>query len=437
MKKIFTVFSIIICIVLINTSSVFSESKNNLSEINAAAYILMDRESGQILYQNNSNSKIYPASTTKIMTAIIAIENNSLDKKVTASQNSIDSIGNGGMNIGINSGESITIHDLLKAVLISSANECAHILAETTFDDYDKFIKAMNTKAKSLGAKNTHFVNPSGMHDPNHYTTANDLALIAQYAMNLKTFKEIVSKEFYNLSPTNKHDEWPTLYTKNTFLRYFKESDYYSKITGIKTGYTSAANFNLVGSAINDNEFELISVVNGVETRPERDNYTKILLEYGFENFDKYSFIKKNQSFVKNLEVSGAKDNKTLNLVAEKKLSLLLPIDRDQWNLEIVEKINTTKLNAPIKKGDNFGYIQYKNNGKKVGKINIVAYKTIQKSQTSKFKDNFIKILRNPSFITIISIVLLIAAILITPLVLKKFYFKKKVSSVIEKFRLK
>jgi D-alanyl-D-alanine carboxypeptidase/D-alanyl-D-alanine carboxypeptidase (penicillin-binding protein 5/6) len=435
MKKSIIFFSIVFCIIISNSFASFAALSGDLYDINAAAYILMDSKSGKIFYQNNANSRIYPASTTKIMTAIVALENTELDREVNVTQSAIDSIGNGGMNIGLNYDETVTIENLLYAMLISSANECANLLAEKTFDDYDKFIDTMNSRAQELGAKDTHFVTPSGMHDSNHYTTAYDLSIIAKHAMTIPTFKEIVEKESYQLPPTSKHEEWPILYTKNSFLRYHKESNYYSQITGIKTGYTVPAKFNLVASAKNDNNFELISVVNGVETKAERDLYTRILLEKGFANFDQYTFVKKNQSFMRNIQIEDAKEGKTLNLVAEKDLSILLPIDRSEWDIEVTKKIKSTFPSAPIKKGDEFGYIEYKNNGEKIGRIKLVAYQSIELSETSKLKYKVKNMLSNSIFILIISIVSLLAISFIAYMLIKKFFFKKRISSIAQKFR--
>ena len=232
-------------------------SATNL-EIYSEAVILIEKDSGKILYSKNANEKRYPASTTKILTAILAIENLSLDEKLTASYEAVMSIPSGYSNAAIQIGEALTVKELLEVFLVHSANEAGYILAEGISGSVSAFANLMNSKANELGCKNTHFTNPSGLHDEKHYTTAYDLSLIAQYCMKNDSFRSFVSMPSCTIAATDKYEE---RYFRNTNEMLNSKSQYYNEnIIGIKTGYTSQAQ-NCLISGIQKNGMELISVV--------------------------------------------------------------------------------------------------------------------------------------------------------------------------------
>jgi len=412
MKKILIIALILLYILNIHIPAAYADSLN----IDTQACILIDSKSGQVLYEQNSNEKgLFPASTTKIMTAILAIERGDPDRIMTASQSAVDDIGKDGMNIGIMAGEELRMENLLEALLISSANETANIIAENICSTREEFVGLMNQKALELGAENTHFANPCGAHDPNHYTTASDLAKIARYAMTLPKFREIVSKTEYTIPPTNKHDTWPTLYTSNQFLRYYQNDMF--KITGIKTGYTTPAGFNLVSSAVNNDGIELIAVVMGVRNAGAKNNvnkYSEQLLEYGFRSFSIQNLVDAGQVIEKDVPVVDAEQDQKLDLMAESNVSGLLPLDKDKWKL-VKEQHIESPVNAPVNQGDVLGYIEYKNNGITLGRTNIIASKTINKVFVLKNAGSIKKLTQNPLFnrvVIIISVILLLFLIL-------------------------
>jgi D-alanyl-D-alanine carboxypeptidase/D-alanyl-D-alanine carboxypeptidase (penicillin-binding protein 5/6) len=225
------------------------------------------------------------------------------------------------------------LRDLLKALLISSANETAYIIAENLFpDNPQEFVDLMNKRAQELGATKTHFVNPCGMHDDKHITTARDLSTIARYAMTFKDFRDIVGSKDYQLEPTNKHN-WGVLAASNKLFRY--KSDYYDEVTGVKTGYTSQAGHNLVSSARNKDGMELMAVVMGVKViNSDKDVYhsSKDLLEYGFKNFAIQRVADSGQ-LVKSVPVIDAEDSSSLDLVTQKEFKSVLPLDTSKWNI--------------------------------------------------------------------------------------------------------
>ncbi|MCX8131085.1 MAG: D-alanyl-D-alanine carboxypeptidase [Clostridia bacterium] len=415
MKKFLSLITMILFIIL-NIPVSHAETL----DIAAPSYMLLDLNSGQVLYEKDSNQKLYPASTTKIMTAILALETGKLDQVMTASKKAIDP-GKGGMNIGIMEGEKLTLEDLLHALLIKSANETANIIAENIAGSTEDFVEMMNKKAGEIGAVNTHYVNTNGMHDDNHYTTVSDMAKISLYAMKNKDFKRIVAKSKYDMTPTNKHSKWDTLYTTNKLFYY--KSDLFSEITGIKTGYTSKAGHNLVSSAKNKEGVELVAIVFGVKSIASATNVYSLsekLLEYGFKNFSIQQFAKADEQ-VKKITVTDAKDDGYLELITSDSLSALLPNDENLHNIEENVKFTMTDVKAPVKKGDIMGYIEYKRQGIPLGKINIIASRNVEKSFKAEVRDDVKAFISSPLLKRIIiGIVITLVSFIILRIVLKK-----------------
>lgn len=199
--------------------------------------ILIDSNSGKILYEKNSNNLMYPASTTKILTAIIALESCKLDEKVTSSYEAVSSIKSGYTNAKIQVGEELTVEDLLYALLLKSANEAANILAEHIGGTIENFANIMNAKAIELGCTSTHFVTPNGIHDDNHYTTASDLAIIAKYCMKNDTFRHMVSTLEYTLPATDQYPSTDRILKNSNSLMIEGHAYYYPYTIGIKTRF--------------------------------------------------------------------------------------------------------------------------------------------------------------------------------------------------------
>lgn len=349
---------IIFLIACMCTTSYASTSPTLLSE----AGVLIDSNTGKVLYGKNENKKMYPASTTKILTAIIALEKCNLSDKVTASYNAVMSVPSGYSNAEIQTNDVISVEDLLNVFLIHSANEAGFILAEYISGDVDSFATLMNEKAKEIGCKNTHFTNPSGIHDENHYSTAYDMALIAQYCMKNETFRKIVSTSSYTFSPS----EGKTLKFPNTNNLILSSSKYYYKYAiGIKTGYTTQAKNCLISASTKDG-LELISVVLGAQQKDDgqsvRYSDTINLFNYGFSNYKIKELIAKD-TIVKEVIVKNAtKDTENLQIVTKDTLTELLPsstnINTSNYSIELNEN-----LSAPITEGAVLGKLTYDING--------------------------------------------------------------------------
>ncbi len=300
-KKLFISLIIIILFNLIyitfaNASSfpqVDVETVKASLSINAPSALLIEKASGDILYQKEAFTPMYPASTVKIMTAIIALENCSLDEPITVSESAILTVPSGYTVSKIQAGEILSTRDLLYALLVPSGNDAANALAEHIAGNIPAFVNMMNEKAKHLGCQNTYFTNPNGVHDANMHTTAYDLALMAKYAMNLEEFRTIVSTETYTLPSSNVYPLNDRVLHNSNHLINTASPHFYEYATGIKTGYTNPAQNCLVASAKKDN-IEFIAVILG-STFPNTGDQAKFvdaknLFEFGFTYH--YSYYK-------------------------------------------------------------------------------------------------------------------------------------------------
>ena len=325
---------------------------------------------GKVIYEKDAYSKAFPASTTKIMTAILTLEHCELTDVATVSHNAVFSVPVGYSHAYLVEGEELTINQLLHLLLIPSANDAAVVLAEHIAGSVDSFSTMMNTKALEIGCKNTHFVNPNGIHSPEHYSTAYDLALMGRYAMQNETFRKIVTTIKYTLPSTNKYPQSNRFFRLTNELIVPDESDkvdnyYYSYATGIKTGYTASAGECLVASAKKD-DIEYIAVVLGAERTENglsaRYIDCKNLFNYAFENYKLYTVNEKG-ALLKKLQVSNANIfSKTLDVLVEDEITLLLKKDSSPSSISPTIDISS-KLVAPISKNTVIGTISYSVDG--------------------------------------------------------------------------
>lgn len=329
--------------------------------------ILIDADTGRTLYEKDSYSKAFPASTTKIMTAILTLENAKLDEYVTASYAAVMSVPVGGSNTAIQVGENLTVKELLQSLLIASGNDAANILAEHVGGSIESFANMMNTKAKEIGCMNTHFVNANGLHHDEHYSCAYDLALMYKYAWdNLPSFKEIVSTIRFRLPITEKYkDDNRVFINSNRLLIPSAGSDnknyYYEYTTGGKTGYTKEAKNCLVSSA-SKNGFNLIAVVLGGTQDESGKSYrfvnTKDLFEYGFSNLSRELIVEKD-SVIDTMKIENAPaENNLLKIVLKDSLTLTLDLKDITKTYNPVIKLNEL-IEAPIDKDDVLGTATY------------------------------------------------------------------------------
>ncbi len=253
--------------------------------INSQSAVVMEASTGAILYAKNMHDKHYPASITKILTTLVALENSSPGEVVTFSKNAIYDVDLDSSRIGIDVGEKLTMEQSLYAVMLESANEVAYGVAEHIAGSVPAFTALMNKTAKNLGCVDSNFVNPHGLPDENHYTSAYDMALISRAAINNETFRKITGTKTYAIPPTNIQSE--TRYLANHH-KMVKGSISYDGVIGGKTGYTSKAKYTLVTFA-KRNGMTLISVIMCCDSITDEYADTKALLNYGFENYSLYN----------------------------------------------------------------------------------------------------------------------------------------------------
>lgn len=352
MKKII-IQKFILLTIITTLFIVFGQSNVHATEPNipATAALVMDANTGNILYGKNEYDKMYPASITKIMTAILVIENLDLNTSLVASSGAVNSIPSGYSIAYLNSGEVVPVSDLLKMLMVISANDAANVLAEGVGDSLDNFASLMNEKALELNMTSTNFTNAYGLHDENHYSSAHDLAILMQYCISNPTFVSYASISSCTIPATNSSDV--RTYNTTNGLLIPTNSAYYEFTTAGKTGYTTAAGNCLISSAT-QNDFDLICVVLNVDgSDPSVNKFTvsKTLFEYVFSIYDYVELLEKGTVF-KSIDVSNATNgDNELDLVVSNSIMVpMLSSDASDIPEPIVE-INTD-IFAPIKEGD-------------------------------------------------------------------------------------
>ncbi len=370
MKKQF-IFLLILAITL-SYFSIFSYADKEL-DLSAETAILIDSETGKVLYDKNSSKTMYPASTTKILTAIIALENSDLAEKVTIDQETVDSTD--GNTINLVAGEVFTMEELLHAILLSSANDSAVAIAKHISGSVEEFSKLMNKEATKMGAKDSNFVNPNGLPDEKHVSSAYDLAMIAKHAMENDDFRSIVKKTKYTIKATNKTDKDRDLINSNKML-YSNEkikvdgkdtTIKYDGILGIKTGYTKASQQCFV-SSVSKSGNEYISVIlNSMGTNIYSDTHK--LFNYSPSD-SKSVLVAKKHEFVDNISISGG-NNSFVTAVLAKDVKLVSDgKSASDITRELVPKKN---LKTPISKGQVVGKVNFKNGDKILGSVDVIS----------------------------------------------------------------
>ncbi|HHY05207.1 MAG TPA: D-alanyl-D-alanine carboxypeptidase [Thermoanaerobacterales bacterium] len=364
MKKINFVLIIYMLIFILFQQSVFAHPQFELKPpvVECHSCILMDAKTGTILYEKNAYENMEPASTTKIMTAILALENGSLSDTVVTKELPplVD-----GTRIYLEEGERLTLKEMLYAMLLNSANDAAIAIAEHIGGDMDTFVKMMNQKAKQIGAKNTNFVNPHGLSEEGHLTNAYDLAVITRYALNnFPEFNKIISTKSLNI-PWQAENCDRHLVNLNKLLWNYDGAD------GVKTGYTSSAGQTLVASATRDG-FRLIAVVLKAQGRNVLWSDAKSLLDYGFENFEIREIIK-DGNFISSKKI---KYGDTVNIEVNKDFTVVVP----KGSPPVTSKISyKSDIKAPLKKGDILGEIMFYAGDKSLGSIKLVSCSDVKR----------------------------------------------------------
>jgi len=359
-------------------------------DVNSRACVVIDRKTNSVLFGKNENSKKKMASTTKIMTATIIIEKCNLSDTIEISKKAA---GTGGSRLGLKTGDKITILDLLYGLMLRSGNDAAVALAEYAGGDINGFAELMNAKALELGLTNTHFETPHGLDSNEHYTTAYELAILSNYALNNPTFAKIVGTKNYTITINGSPKD---LSNTNELLGNMEG------VYGIKTGFTNGANRCLV-TACKRNNIDIICVVLGADTKKFRTIDSIKLINYIFNNFVVYdleSFVNKNFEDWKKDNLNTFIINKGLSqdvlLNIENLYISKVPIRKDLIN-SFEMKVECQKyFKAPVKGNSSIGNIVISNSGKEIAKCNISIMNDIDKKNSSYY---FIYLLKNISSI--------------------------------------
>lgn len=373
--KVKKIFIVLLCtfLILIPFENVLSADIANQPSISANASILIDNKTNKVLYSKNENKKMYPASTTKILTAILVIESSNLDDLVTASYDAIMSIPDGYSTANIQIDEQLTVEQLLELLLVHSANDAANVLAEFIGGSTDSFVSMMNTKINELGLSDSHFTNVYGMHNEDHYTTAHDLAIIMKYCLKNDTFRKISGQASCSIPPTNKYGT--RTYNSTNELLIPNSSSYYKYLTTGKTGFTSQAKECLVSSAYKD-DLELIGVVLGSNNR---FSDTRAIYDFAYSNYS-IKIIANEGDIASNITISNAtKETESLNLLLDESIPILISNSQDISEIS-PEIILNDNISAPIEEGSILGKIKYTVAGVTYS-TNIIAEHNVEKSK--------------------------------------------------------
>jgi len=349
-----TAFLLVLSILLIWAAPVYAQLN-----INGKSAVLIDAASGQVLYDKNKDEQLPPASTTKILTAIIAIESGRLDELVTVGPNppKVD-----GTKVYLVEGEQLKLRDLVMAAMIHSANDAALAIAEHLAGSQEEFAKLMNAKARELGAVHSFFVNPHGLSEDGHYTTAYDLALIGRYAMQNETFRQIAASKIL---------DWAGQAWQTRLININKMLWNYDGSTGVKTGYTTEAKSTIVASADRNNRSYLAVVLGSSGNAIWTD--AAALLDYGFTNFQQIKLANPGDVVA---TVSINEEHK-LQLVPGQEFSLSLPV---QEGKQVESKVHLQPLQGKIAQGQMVGELAFMVDGVEMGRVELLAANEIKPS---------------------------------------------------------
>lgn len=348
-------------------------------EIKAEAAVVMDTSHGLILYEKNAAQQIQPGSLTKIMTAIIAIEQaTDFNAPVTADAAVIAGYDFSFGNMGILAGETLTVKDLLYGMMVYDAGEAAELLAHNLAGGYDAFLNLMNQKAIELGAASTHFTNASGYYDAQQVTTVSDLSRISNYAMQNQTFREIVSTTRYEIPANSHYKQVRYLPNTNQMISTSLSSEYYNpSVNGIKASYMKEFGHSLSLSAQKGDTGLICIVANSPSTAEGNFAYkdADALLSYGFENFSTVRLISKGD-IVDEIAVPNGKSVSHVLLTAGANLDVGLPKEYNPDELKhLISK--DTNVSAPIQEGQVLGSISVSYQGNEMASIDLCAYRAV------------------------------------------------------------
>ena len=375
---------------------------DNQFEVEARAAILVDVNSGELLFEQNADSKQYPASLTKLMTALVVYDHCSLDEMVVVKKSAFSDLIAAGSSVNLKEGEILSVENLLYCLLVSSGNDAANALAEHAAGELTMFYRWMNEKAAELGCTGTHFANAHGLHDENHYTTARDLYRIAREFVANSELMNIANTVSYVVPATNETPNPRILNSTNYLISGIRTIRYiYSPARGIKTGTTTPAGYCLISSA-EKNGLYLVSVVLGAGKDDATGDImsfveTKRMFEWGFQNFS-YQDIVGSGEPITELSVEMSQEAESVVAVTQSGISHLMPKDFDEEKVVITPWLYDESLIAPVTKGQILGEADISYNGRSYGRVKLVALTGVERSDFLYSVDQAKAYLKTPTF---------------------------------------
>ncbi len=396
------------------------EKKSTQLAENSETAVVIDMTSDYILFDKDKDKKMYPASLTKLMTAILTVENKSTEDTTVVTESALQGINKyESTNVDLDAGDVVTVDELLHALLIPSANDAANVLAEFVGGTQEEFVNMMNSRAKEIGCENTNFVNANGLHDDNHYTTAYDMALIAREAMKNPYIASVVGQWSFVMEGSG----YTYASTNHLVSRYVYLDYYYENATGIKTGYTDQAKRTLAASAT-DGEHSIIAVVMGCPDDKDDGTFTsfvdaKQLLSHFLSTNSNKTYISANQIIEEKTVKNASGDGRVL-LVTPVTREAYLPADVS--DKDFTYDVHVKELVAPIEKNQQLGYADVLYNGTVISRIELCSDRAIKKSYLKAFF-NMIGGFKLVKFVVTIIIILLVIMIAIRQ---RNLYLRKK-----------
>ena len=402
--------------------------------VTARNALLLDMDTGVVYFSRNPDARAYPASLTKILTVLIAVEaveRGELDLKqeITAGDDCLTGLDEQSSTAGIVPGEKMTLENYLYCAMISSANEACNVIATTVSGSIDAFVDRMNSRAKELGCTDSHFVNPHGMPDDDHYTTASDLAIITREAMQHELFATICNTIERTIPATNKSDTRELQNTNGLINRnsIMYPGYYYEPAAGVKTGHTAAAGYCLVSTASKD-DVNLLCIVLGAD-EGKRDNGTAeyhsftdtvTLYRWVFDHFSRQSILSASE-LVGSAHVEMGSETDSVALRAQNDIVLLVPNGTDpaayERKITVYSERDNTTVVAPVSAGDVLGEISVERDGVSYGTVPLVAAVDVEVARGAVLRSGLHTFFTHPIVIAVIAAIVLVIVLYIMMLV--------------------
>ena len=427
MKKVRAYALFLLCILLLNSFTVPAHAAVPALNVEAKAALLVDGDTGEILYEMNADERLYPASLTKIMTALLvfeAVDNGvlSLDQKITAPAAAFVGLSSAGSTANITTDEILTVEELLACMLINSANEAAAILACAVSGNIADFVTLMNNRAMELGCENTHFMNPTGLHDADHYTTAWDLYRITQEALKFDHFMVICDSKSWEIPETNLHGP-RTLHSTNYLISNWRALGYlYSGADGIKTGHTSQAGNCLISTAHRPEQslFGVILGANQFTYYEGPKQITKVgsfiemakMFDWGFDNFERATLITAAETIAE-ARVDLSRETNYVVVHPATNIDRLLPVDLSPSDLARTVELKEDVFLAPIAAGQEMGSLTLSYGDTVYATVPLLAMNDVSASWILTTHYNVVNFFAKPTVRTVCLVMLALAALVL------------------------